>query len=1189
MNIKRYTDELLDTDSGDRTIGKGSFVNNSGFRWNGNTVNGKGRLQSSMGFKLLNNPYLPEGTNINIGKLGSEANGFIFIFNWNQPGDHGIYMYDTAAKAFYIVLLDSQVTGGLLFDKDSLIDIGGIVGNMLYWTMGGQPMRINFMAGIKTNQNGYGTAVLPYSLPIDPMVITLVRKAPIWPLSVMKRTTSPASTIVPNNAFRFFYNYIYRDFERSTFSEHSPLVPYNFTDETYDTVQVNIPFAESISQDVQTIQVGVIYPDGGKAFIIKTWDRSNANDLAAINLHNSSTTELYFLYFNDVAGEAIDQPDIDKLSDAVPLTCGTMEIAKDRLHLGNLTLGYDAPKVSSLSLQSGQIPPTSGLRRIFKSDSSYQGCITFFDGENRECGTMTSPDIRTRTLERNYSADFLTNTMVWSLSNANAPNEIPLFAKYATIGLSNAFRADFFLQSRASQVMYTKKDDSELYILDGSIANYSTSNTGIAFRVDYLESYGLGYSYQEGDIAKLYINGFGTVNSLAIIAQTGNYIICELANVGSLTTDTQMLFEIYTPRPQSATTQLFERAQRIAINSPGTAQRTYGALTGSFNGDCYLLTRKAANRMYFTVQTDDSSDDGLSRLSMVLTGQDYVDTGYTAQTQAAEGYGSWDGTNNQPFYRNNSTTLLPINDITINIQGSITVTGDATIPFWMVVSTNRNTSPSSAYQAQTFIVPTTTIAAGVPQTFDFNVDVNVPAGSNAQMYRLEMNNNKSLTVHVKQSFIVVSCQPVNSNAGYFVEAMSPNDRYWKNWFTDAGRPMPVDPIGQTVQPTTMAWSDTVIQGSRSNGLSTFDGLNNLQLAIELGRIQKLMLTSKVQEEGTVMLAVGSSETASLYLGETQLVDNSGDSVLAQSNGVIGTVNVMKGSYGTMAKESIARFKGNVYWVDQLNGRAISYSDNGLFPISQYLVERFWKSFCADYNGQSMASVEALGNRPFLFGGIDPANGEYVISVPKILVNPPRGNCSRSDGSQFTYPYDMYDGQAKTVAYKLDMQPNRWQGSLPYNAEGFVELYNTMYSFSGGQLWQHDSADVPNCNFYGVQHQPYLSIVENGGAPSMLKMWQRTALESNAIPVYTHVRSESPNVQESDLETSDWDTLEGVQYAFILRDMFSAGFNDGISALYSGDDMLCPALRMCMFFDVSQGAAWVDYFNNSFVQSYGHGV
>ena len=61
-----------------------------------------------------------------------------------------------------------------------------------------------------------------------------------------------------------------------------------------------------------------------------------------------------------------------------------------------------------------------------------------------------------------------------------------------------------------------------------------------------------------------------------------------------------------------------------------------------------------------------------------------------------------------------------------------------------------------------------------------------------------------------------------------------------------------------------------MRGTLFNGLSTFNSLDEETLPQEMGSIQKLLFTSKTESVGNVMLAIGASETSSVYVGESQL-------------------------------------------------------------------------------------------------------------------------------------------------------------------------------------------------------------------------------------------------------------------------------------------------------------------------------
>jgi hypothetical protein len=234
-------------------------------------------------------------------------------------------------------------------------------------------------------------------------------------------------------------------------------------------------------------------------------------------------------------------------------------------------------------------------------------------------------------------------------------------------------------------------------------------------------------------------------------------------------------------------------------------------------------------------------------------------------------------------------------------------------------------------------------------------------------------------------------QRSNFSIPYFAEAMSPNDKLYKFWFTDAGRPNEVDYIGKVTRATSIVFSNTFIDGSADNGLSTFDALDNSDLSPDFGPIQKLKLASKVSKIGTVMLAICSGpQTASIYLGENTLISAEGASTVGQSNSVIGSVHQLKGDYGTLNPESVIEYKGNIYWWDIQNGKVIQYADDGLFAISNYKLTRFAKLFSDQFKSMTPQQIEVFGGRPFIFGAVDPHHEELLFVTPQTLANPPRG-------------------------------------------------------------------------------------------------------------------------------------------------------------------------------------------------------
>src|ERR1700743_784372 len=112
-----------------------------------------GTVESIGSTILINNPNLPAGDNIVIGSALDESNNRIAYFVWNSNGDHTIYLFDAIADNIVVVLKNSQVVGGLNFDKNKVIHSTRIVNGCLYWVNDTQnePRRIDLTAGVEMN------------------------------------------------------------------------------------------------------------------------------------------------------------------------------------------------------------------------------------------------------------------------------------------------------------------------------------------------------------------------------------------------------------------------------------------------------------------------------------------------------------------------------------------------------------------------------------------------------------------------------------------------------------------------------------------------------------------------------------------------------------------------------------------------------------------------------------------------------------------------------------------------------------------------------------------------------------------------------------------------------------------------------------------------------------------------------
>jgi hypothetical protein len=234
--------------------------------------------------------------------------------------------------------------------------------------------------------------------------------------------------------------------------------------------------------------------------------------------------------------------------------------------------------------------------------------------------------------------------------------------------------------------------------------------------------------------------------------------------------------------------------------------------------------------------------------------------------------------------------------------------------------------------------------------------------------------NKTFSVYsgALRGDVYFKSQTAGGVTGLKVEAMSPNKNVWKVWNTDAGRPnIVLYNSKQERRSTAIRWSNQYVAGAKINGLCSFDEVDEVVLDESCGPIQKLVLVGKAQSEGSVMLSIGTNNTFSMYLGETQIVDNSEQTLLATSGKIIGTIRDLRGGYGTNHPESVAENDGRAYWYDEQRGTLIRYAANGLTTISDYTFRAFFNRL-SNYTRSYP-----------VIGGFDRLRSEYLFTVKNL--------------------------------------------------------------------------------------------------------------------------------------------------------------------------------------------------------------
>jgi len=428
-----------------------------------------------------------------------------------------------------------------------------------------------------------------------------------------------------------------------------------------------------------------------------------------------------------------------------------------------------------------------------------------------------------------------------------------------------------------------------------------------------------------------------------------------------------------------------------------------------------------------------------------------------------------------------------------------------------------------------------------------------------------------------------------ANIDYLVEAMSPNDLSWQIWETNTGWANFFDSIGQTKKTTTISFSDTYINGTQINGLNRFQPLNQKEIGFDTGGIQKLQLVSKEQQQGTVMLVICTNDTLSAYLEETQVVASSTNTFVSVSLNVIGTVNSLKARYGTTTPETVVQYLDNVFWIDLLNGVAIQYSTNGLFPISSYKMASFFQKYAKDYMAASTSDLDNINGFHIIPTCIDPFHKRFTVTLPALIYQNyaptlPSYSSIPSYATSIIDRFDIYDKLGKTLTFSLD--ENRWKENFEYTQEWMEYNGNLMFGFKNGAMYIHDADSVNYNKFYGTQYPVRFCYTPNLPISTIKDMMGLT-IEGNVAPDFSVCLVTYPNQQITDLTSSDYTDKEGVFYASLFRDRLSPNTSGTPeNKMYYGDVLRGKTPMIQVEFKQYNALMYIQFTDVAFSQSRG---
>ncbi len=339
---------------------------------------------------------LPVGTNKCIGSHEDLASNSVYYFLWNSTGKHAIYKYDgvvnSIAKIYPNTGSSLGYTGSFLnFGEHNLITGTGFVNNMLFWTDKiNPPRKINVV-----DAPGFGPG------PYLESYIDFVKIPPTIPITCTPQwidvngnpstyiATSTAPNYMNKRSYQFIYRYVYKDNERSVWSVLSKLIPTGYGDSLANAIVLYISNDEvnnatGYSKVISFIEIG--FRDG---YSDTNGDAVPFKFMKRLPFPTSNGPVLY-RFINDEAYSVIDPAQTSKYFDSVPLYCGALTLANNRVMVGDNIEGFAIPQAfSAQGLVQSSVAPATLDGIYFLSGSRYSVGVVFYERADRKSGVQS--------------------------------------------------------------------------------------------------------------------------------------------------------------------------------------------------------------------------------------------------------------------------------------------------------------------------------------------------------------------------------------------------------------------------------------------------------------------------------------------------------------------------------------------------------------------------------------------------------------------------------------------------------------------------------------------------------------------------------------------------------------------------------------------------------------------------------
>lgn len=1149
---------FVDTDTIDDLL----KPNNTRMVWNGRRLQGndgkEGSIRNVLGTKriVLDDWFTPE--RVIIGSTRDNKRNGIIVFVYDAAGDDGIVEFYPDSQMVELI-----VKYNFKFNPDYPVNDSFVIDDILFWNDVHNPLRkINIEKAKKYTEGSGGYKS------IDEYVISLIKQPPVFPIKPVYFTdTEKKTNNLTGKLFQFRYSYIYDDDEVSVLSPASSIDPPDMAVEFSPNLPLEYYYFNNgikftINTGHHTVKKIKLYLRIGNT---GQWGELEVIDKEKLSLDDNFNYE--YVFYNDRKVNYGDQIYLNRQADAIPdISDSLTYLHTNQLMIGGLTEGFDnIDAYIKLSPQVDIVLPWTGIGVIVQVWDDYFDCLTGGDDEEFT-GGMVVQYFNNTTLPTSFNIIRITIKGVskdYTVSPADSVDPNVFRQNLVTFINSN------FSGYHAMLDMYSSLTNEQIIVVEWSCYRVDEPcfpeecefDIGIAEYTPAANSYKPAPAFKSGsghNIGIIYYDDFGRKSFVQ--GNTSIYLpfitedefpipkkgVCLEQNYRY-----SINWEIHHYAPSWATKYQWVRQKnpdiknfqryiikRAEVSTEGNVKRILLDISplnlhASQHNNLDYSFPQSSIRSYVFNKGDRVRFITKKKTNFSESGGDGPGLGcvldYYLDVQIIDYQIYADDDEEHPGEISNNLIIQKFDDRYLDDIGENTL---------IEIYTPRKEQEDIIYYEISDILNVFKVEIG-------GRVIGLHEGHTASQTIGGIPATGTLThgdVYMTPTIFSVALNTTKDSPEIILNESLSASAYYDHQDYDIGRPNIVNKEFKRKKFLVVRASDKYFEGTKYNGLSSFDADKDISVSAEFGDS-----ITALREVGFTLKVIQPLKVTSFFIGRTglQLASGETEQLVADSSGEITTKSPAKELFGTTNPESVIVVNKNMYFVDADSGAIIMSTVNGNLDISEI--------------GMKNEIKDKLRRI------IKSCPGSRIISSYNM----------KTDEVGFTLVcIDSQNTEHDLGTYYFKDRERFWNSGFNYRDDyhqkcvtGFNSINQYYVSFLNGNIWLHEANRTRNF-FHGFQRKLSIEMVFNQ-RPTFDKLfktveyigsgkWGMPEFEDIIIPKES---ADGNMMQVSRINYDLFKNVKGKKIASFLRNAAYEGKGKYFVNLHSGNELRGLILRL----------------------------